>query len=114
MGAGSDGRCHCASILNRRSARHRTVALETQALAPSVTLPSFDADDSVNQTLPSGPGAMPTGPNAGVGVVNSVRTPAGVTRATRFRSIAGSLPGSANQRFPSGPVAIRAEPAEGV
>lgn len=40
------------------------------------------ADDSVNQTLPSGPAAMPTGTLLGVGTEYWVKTPDVVNFAT--------------------------------
>ena len=57
---------------------------------------------SLNQTLPSGPAAIPNGSSLGVSpAVNSAMTPAGV-----MRPIAPDPPFSVNQRPPSGPVAI--------
>src|SRR5665213_2490958 len=56
---------------------------------------------SVNHMFPSGPLAMPDGPEPGViPVENSVITPAGVMRPMR------SPQPSVNQRLPSGPAAI--------
>ena len=60
--------------------------------------------DSVNQTLPSGPAVMPSGPAPGViPAVNSVIAPSGVTRAMR--------PGSAYDAAHTLPSAPRAMPA---
>ena len=62
--------------------------------------PILLAADSVNQSAPSGPAAMPPGLLPKVGIANSVITPAGVIRPIRFP------PGSVNQRLPSAPVVI--------
>ena len=50
-------------------------------MTPAVVIrPIWLHADSVNQRLPSGPAAMPTGPLPAVGMGNSVMTPAGVIR----------------------------------
>src|SRR6478672_7263435 len=69
-----------------------------------VTLATLLALDSVNQRLPSGPGAMPSAPLLAVGMAYSVTTPEVVTLATLF------APCSVNQRLPSGPGAIATGP----
>src|SRR6476646_3602241 len=64
------------------------------------TRPIWLTPFSANQSAPSGPGAMPDGFAAGVGIGKNVNTPAGVSLTTAlFRS-------SVNQRFPSGPLAM--------
>ena len=55
----------------------------------------------MNQRLPSGPAAIPSGKlSAGMPAENSVTTPAGVIRPIRLPS------SSVNQRLPSGPAVI--------
>ncbi len=65
-----------------------------------VTRPIRLPAPSVNQRLPSGPAAMPSGWLPAVGTENSVTAPAVVIRPIRSPSY------SVNQRFPSGPAAI--------
>ena len=75
-------------------------------IAPAgVILPILLALDSVNQRLPSGPAAMPSGPLRSVGTEYWVIVPEGV-----ILPILLAL-GSVNQRLPSGPAAIMKEPA---
>src|SRR5215218_4455379 len=63
---------------------------------------------SVNQRLLSGPVTIPTGPLWGVGMANSVTTPAVVIRPILFATT------SVNHRFPSGPGVIETGPATAV
>ena len=55
---------------------------------------------SVNQRLPSGPAAIPSGAPSAVGTENSVSCPVGVIRPIWSAVL------SVNQRLPSGPAAI--------
>src|SRR5450759_1111292 len=64
---------------------------------------------SVNQTLPSGPPAIPLGKLPAVAIEYSVATPAGVMLPIRLPAV------SVNQRLPSAPLAMpRAFPPDGV
>ncbi len=63
-------------------------------MVPSVAIrPILFAEFSANQSAPSGPAVIPSGPPV---AGNSVTTPAGVTRPILLVS-------SVNQRLPSGP-----------
>ncbi len=62
--------------------------------------PILLAWNSENQTLPSGPAASARGPLSGVGMGNSVMTPAGVILPILLP------PNSPNQMFPSAPRAM--------
>src|SRR6266478_7751942 len=70
----------------------------------SVILPAGDAEPTpccfVNQTLPSGPAAMPTGPTLTTAVPYRANVPA----VDIFEMALGSW--LLNQRFPSGPVTM--------
>src|SRR5450756_2176135 len=64
---------------------------------------------SVNQTLPSGPPAIPLGKLPAVAIEYSVATPAGVMLPIRLLAV------SVNQRLPSAPLAMpRGFPPDGV
>src|ERR1700687_3074117 len=70
-------------------------------MAPAVVMrPIFIAEDSANQSAPSGPTTMLVTPAAGVGTGNSAISPAVVNRPILFSA------GSVNQRAPSGPAVI--------
>ena len=65
---------------------------------------AWERDDSRNQRLPSGPVTIPRGALSGVGIGNSVRTPAGVIRPSM------PVQNSVNQRLPSGPEVMPSGP----
>src|ERR1700680_4990950 len=75
---------------------------------PGVMRTTFCTQNSVNQTLPSGPQVMPSGPTPfGSGYL--VMTPAGLTFRIQFGPLVGSR--ATIQMFPSGAPVIASEPA---
>src|SRR5260221_8553300 len=67
-----------------------------------VTCPIAFPEFSVNQRLPSGPLAIPSGWLLAIGTGNSVMVPVGVILPTLFALALLSV----NQRLPSGPLAM--------
>jgi hypothetical protein len=77
------------------------VGSENSIILPFVViLPILLVLVSVNQTLPSDPFAIPSGPLFAVESVKNDTTPPGVTVPIEFAAW------SANHRFPSGPLVI--------
>ena len=73
-------------------------ALNSVIVPSGVMRPIWLTSVSENQTLPSGPRIMPSGPAFGVGSLNSVIAPRGVRRPI------WCAPFSANHKLPSAPM----------
>ena len=79
------------------------VAVGLDGTVETTNIPILFPGFSVNQMLPSGPVAMPSGPEVELGTGNSVTTPPGVILPIAAPLIAVC---SVNQRLPSGPWVI--------
>src|SRR5205085_2904826 len=95
--------------VNQRAPREETICQGARSGVGSAnllkvpvveTLPIALLACAVNQRLPSGPAAIPTGSSRAAGTVNSLNVPLVVIRPILL------VPDSVNQSLPSGPAVI--------